>query len=61
VNDTQWTKCDRETVARLMKQAGIRAKTAKRFRVSTTDSNHRRPIDENVVNRDFAPAALNRT
>jgi len=57
----QDTKCDRKTVARLMKQAGIQAKTMKKFRVSTTDSNHRQPIAENVVNRDFAPSAPNRT
>lgn len=57
----QGTKCDRKTVARLMKQSGIQAKTVKKFRVSTTDSNHRQPIAENVVNRDFAPAAPNRT
>jgi transposase InsO family protein len=55
------TKCDRKTVARLMKQAGIQAKTVKKFRVSTTDSNHGRPIAANVVHRDFAPAAPNRT
>lgn len=55
------TKCDRKTVAKLMKQAGIQAKTVKKFRVSTTDSNHRQPIAENVVNRDFAPPAPNRT
>jgi putative transposase len=57
----QGTKCDRKTVAKLMKQAGIQAKTVKKFRVSTTDSNHRQPIAENVVNRDFAPPAPNRT
>ena len=57
----QGTKCDRKTVARLMKRAGIQAKTVKKFRVSTTDSNHRQPIAENVVNRDFTPAAPNRT
>lgn len=55
------TQCDRKTVARLMKQAGIRAKTVKKFRVTTTDSNHRHPVAENVVNRDFAPSVPNRT
>lgn len=59
--EAQGTKCDRKTVAKLMKQAGIQAKTVKKFRVSTTDSNHRQPIAENVVNRDFAPSAPNRT
>ena len=55
------TKCNRKTVAKLMKQAGIQAKTVTKFRVSTTDSNHRQPIAANVVNRDFTPPAPNRT
>jgi transposase InsO family protein len=53
--------CSRKTVAKLMKAAGIRAKTVKKFRVVTTDSNHRHPIAVNVVNRDFAPSAPNQT
>jgi transposase InsO family protein len=57
----QGTKCNRKTVAKLMKTAGIRAQTVKKFRVATTDSNHRHPIAKNVVNRDFAAPALNRT
>src|ERR1700685_3916407 len=36
----QGTPCNRKTVAKLMQAAGIRAKTAKKFRVATTDSNH---------------------
>jgi transposase InsO family protein len=57
----QGTPCNRKTVAKLMQAAGIRAKTAKKFRVATTDSNHRQPIAENVVNRNFAPSARNQT
>ena len=53
--------CNRKTVARCMKQAGIQAKTVKKFRVTTTDSNHPHPVAENVVNRDFAPSAKNQT
>ncbi len=53
--------CDRKTVARCMKQAGIQAKSRRRFRVRTTDSNHSEPIAENVVNRNFRPAKKNET
>ncbi len=51
--------CNRKTVAKLMKQAGIRASTFRRFRVHTTDSNHPHPIAENIVNRDFTPPGRN--
>jgi putative transposase len=51
--------CNRKTVAKLMKQAGIRASTVRRFRVQTTDSNHPHPVAENIVNRDFTPPGRN--
>lgn len=53
--------CNRKTVAKLMRQAGIRSRCRKRFRVQTTDSNHRRPVAENLLNRDFRPARANQT
>ena len=53
--------CNRKTVAKCMKQAGIQAKTVKRFRVTTTDSNHRHPVAENLVNRNFTPSQKNET
>lgn len=53
--------CNRKTVARCMKQAGIRAKTVKKFRVSTTDSSHPHPVARNVVDRNFAPSRKNET
>lgn len=53
--------CNRKTVAKCMKQAGIQAKTVKKFRVITTDSNHPHPVAENVVDRNFAPSAKNQT
>jgi putative transposase len=52
--------CCEKTVARLMPQHGIAAKTRRKFRC-TTDSNHAHPVAENVVNRDFEPMAANRT
>ena len=42
-------------VARLMRQAGLRAKTVKKWR-ATTQSNHRLPVAENTLNRQFAVA-----
>jgi putative transposase len=36
-----------------MKQAGIRSKTAKRFVVHTTDSNHEHPVASNTLERRF--------
>ena len=41
------------TVAKLMNSEGITSSTAKRFRVSTTDSNHSLPVAENILDRDF--------
>jgi putative transposase len=52
--------CCVKTVARLMRQHGIAAKTGRRFRC-TTDSKHDHPVAENIVNRDFEPTAVNRT
>jgi putative transposase len=42
----------RPRVARLMKQADLRAKRIKRFKV-TTDSKHSYPVSENLLNRNF--------
>jgi transposase InsO family protein len=53
--------CNEKTVAKLMKAAGIQAKTMKRFRVTTTDSSHGLAVAPNVVNRDFAPTKKNQT
>jgi putative transposase len=50
--------CCVNTVARLMRQEGIAAKTKRKFRV-TTDSNHDRPVAENVLARQFEPVAAN--
>jgi transposase InsO family protein len=57
----QGHSCNRKTVAKCMKAAGIQAKTHRRFRVTTTDSNHPHPVAENVVNRNFQPAQKNET
>ncbi len=46
-------------VRNLMFKAGIKCKQRRRFRI-TTQSNHRLPVAENVLNREFAVAKPNR-
>lgn len=46
-------RVSRPRVARLMKQANIRAKMVRRFRV-TTDSKHSFAVSENLLNRNFS-------
>lgn len=48
-------KCSRPRVARLMRESDIRAKSARKFKV-TTDSNHKEPIAPNILGQDFSPA-----
>ena len=50
--------CCVNTVAQLMRQAGIAAKTARKYRC-TTDSNHDRPVADNLLGRQFDPAGPN--
>lgn len=47
-------------VAQAMRKLGLRAKTHKRFRVVTTDSQHALPIAENLLNREFTVNAPNK-
>jgi len=46
-------KVSRPRVARIMYSEGIRSVICKKFRVTTTDSNHRYPVAENLLQRDF--------
>jgi len=48
----QGVPCCVNTVAKLMRDNGIRAKTARKFR-NTTDSNHPYPVADNILSRDF--------
>jgi putative transposase len=52
--------CCVNTVAKLMHDNGIVAKTARKFRC-TTDSNHDLPVAENLLEREFSPSAANET
>ena len=54
----QGTPCCENTVARVMREAGIAARRRRKFR-HTTDSNHPHPVAENVLDRDFDPAEPN--
>jgi putative transposase len=51
--------CCVNTVAKLMRDNDIRAKTARKFRVRTTDSNHDLPVADNLLDRRFNPAQAN--
>jgi transposase InsO family protein len=53
------TPCSVNTVAALMRRHGIAAQTRRKFRC-TTDANHDRPVAEDLVARDFEPAAADR-
>jgi transposase InsO family protein len=50
--------CSENTVAKIMRDHGIRAKAPRR-RVRTTDSNHRLPVADNRLGRDFDPTEPN--
>jgi transposase InsO family protein len=42
-----------------MRDNHIRAKTARRFRIHTTDSDHDLPVADNLLDRQFNPSAAN--
>lgn len=50
--------CCVNTVAKLMREKGIAAKTARRFRC-TTNSNHGLPVADNLLDRQFNPESPN--
>jgi putative transposase len=51
--------CCVNTVAKLMRDNDIRAKSARKFRCKTTDSGHALPVADNVLSRDFDPSGPN--
>ncbi|MFY9343443.1 MAG: IS3 family transposase [Planctomycetota bacterium] len=51
--------CGHNRVARLMRRAGLRSKTKRRFRIKTTDSKHGHPIAPDHLHRDFRANAAN--
>jgi transposase InsO family protein len=53
-------KCGHNRVARLMREIGLSAKQSRKFKISTTDSNHDQPIAPNLLERDFTAKRSNR-
>jgi transposase InsO family protein len=51
-------KIGRDRTRRLMKALNLKVKQKRKYRV-TTDSKHQLPVAENVLNRQFLPAAPN--
>ena len=49
----------RNKAKKLMKEAGVMVRYRKKYKV-TTNSNHKKPLFENVLNREFSPAAPDR-
>lgn len=49
---------DRKTIAKCLKEMGLRAKAARKFKV-TTDSGHGKPTAPNLLNREFHATAPN--
>jgi putative transposase len=49
--------CGKHRVARLLREAGLPAKTAPAFRPATTQSRHDAPVAPNVVDRQFSLAS----
>jgi transposase InsO family protein len=46
-------RCGKNRVARIMREAGIRSRTKKKFK-ATTDSRHNLPVAPNLLNQQFA-------
>lgn len=55
----QGTRVGKNRIWRLMKQHGLRVKTTRRFKV-TTNSDHKRPVAPNLVQRNFSAEAPDR-
>ncbi len=53
-DDPRFKTVHRTRVAKLMKEMGLICKIQKKF-VVTTDSNHNKPVAENLLNRNFSP------
>jgi len=51
-------KASRTRVAKLMRKAGLKSKVRRKYRV-TTDSNHKYPVAENHLERNFNPREIN--
>jgi transposase InsO family protein len=52
-------QCGHNRVARLMQQAELQAKQSRKFKVTTTNSNHDYPVAPNRLNQDFSASKAN--
>lgn len=46
--------CSKTKVERLMREFGIKSKIKRKYRPSTTHSNHKMKVADNILNRDFS-------
>lgn len=56
----QQENCGKHRVISLMKKLDLRAKARRKFK-ATTNSNHDKPIHENLLNRQFNPSQINQS
>ena len=56
----RWCRCGENRVAQIMREAGIRSRTKKKFK-ATTNSRHNLPVAPNLLNQDFTVDAPDRT
>ena len=54
----QGVHCNRKTIAQSMREQGLRAKAARKFK-ATTNSKHSLPVAPNILAQDFTAAAPN--
>jgi len=52
-------KCGRKRVERLMRQSGLKAKHKRKYKPASTDSTHKLPVAENLLDRQFEQAKPN--
>jgi putative transposase len=52
-------RCGKNRVARIMRKAGIRSRTKRKFK-ATTNSKHNLPVAPNLLNQDFTAEAADR-
>jgi putative transposase len=48
--------CTRLSVSKRMKHLGLVAKARRKFKVNTTDSNHNKPVADNILQQNFTAA-----
>ncbi|MBS2773261.1 IS3 family transposase, partial [Anoxybacillus rupiensis] len=54
----QGVRVSEKTVARIMKELGLKSRTVKTYK-TTTNSNHNLPVHDNVLNQQFRAQAPN--